>query len=132
MFIALICSQVVDMRWGVRDEATDDHMTTDLCLNEIDNCQRLSTGPNFCVCIVFYLILQVVHVVSLYGIDLLKTCIEAWLAIVTSFHDQLITPQALPEIVFTKGRHAYKFDLPSGKLNTGDNHAINVFFFEPL
>ena len=41
------------MRWGVRDEATDDHMTTDLCLNEIDNCQRLSTGPNFCVSYTF-------------------------------------------------------------------------------
>ena len=41
--------QVVDMRWGVRDEATDDHMTTDLCMKEIDNCQRLSMGPNFCV-----------------------------------------------------------------------------------
>ena len=41
--------EIVDMRWGVRDEATDDHMTTELCLNEIDNCQRLSTGPNFCV-----------------------------------------------------------------------------------
>lgn len=39
--------QVVDMRWGVRDEATDDHMTTDLCMNEIKNCQRLSVGPNF-------------------------------------------------------------------------------------
>jgi len=37
------------MRWGVRDEATDDHVTTELCLNEIENCQRLSTGPNFCV-----------------------------------------------------------------------------------
>jgi hypothetical protein len=49
----LTCWQVVDMRWGVRDEATDDHMTTDLCLNEIDNCQRLSTGPNFCVRIQF-------------------------------------------------------------------------------
>lgn len=41
--------QVVDMRWGVRDEATDDHMTTELCMNEIRNCQRLSTGPNFVV-----------------------------------------------------------------------------------
>ncbi|GAB6024675.1 hypothetical protein CHUAL_009809, partial [Chamberlinius hualienensis] len=41
--------QVVDMRWGVRDEATDDHMTTDLCMNEIKNCQRLSVGPNFVV-----------------------------------------------------------------------------------
>ncbi|KAI6228770.1 hypothetical protein M3Y99_01185600 [Aphelenchoides fujianensis] len=41
--------QVVDMRWGVRDEATDDHKTTDLCINEIHNCQRLSVGPNFVV-----------------------------------------------------------------------------------
>jgi hypothetical protein len=39
--------QVVDMRWGVRDESTDDHKTADLCMNEIDNCQRLSLGPNF-------------------------------------------------------------------------------------
>ena len=37
------------MRWGVRDEATDDHMTTELCMKEIDNCQRLSMGPNFVV-----------------------------------------------------------------------------------
>ncbi|ESO82088.1 hypothetical protein LOTGIDRAFT_135306 [Lottia gigantea] len=41
--------QVVDMRWGVRDEATDDHMTVQLCMQEIDNCQRLSVGPNFVV-----------------------------------------------------------------------------------
>ncbi|KAI3386911.1 hypothetical protein SNEBB_004259 [Seison nebaliae] len=41
--------QVVDMRWGVRDEATDDHMTAQLCMQEIDNCQRLSVGPNFIV-----------------------------------------------------------------------------------
>lgn len=45
--------QVVDMRWGVRDEATDDHMTTHLCMQEIDNCQRLSIGPNFIVSNVF-------------------------------------------------------------------------------
>lgn len=37
------------MRWGVRDEATDDHMTTELCMREIQNCQRLSMGPNFIV-----------------------------------------------------------------------------------
>ncbi|XP_063218680.1 NACHT and WD repeat domain-containing protein 2 [Bacillus rossius redtenbacheri] len=41
--------QVVDMRWGVRDEATDDHMTTELCMKEIENCQKLSMGPNFVV-----------------------------------------------------------------------------------
>lgn len=37
------------MRWGIRDEATDDHMTTELCMKEIENCQRLSMGPNFVV-----------------------------------------------------------------------------------
>ena len=41
--------QVVDMRWGVRDEATDDHMTSELCMKELKNCQKLSTGPNFIV-----------------------------------------------------------------------------------
>ena len=41
--------QVVDMRWGVRDEATDDHMGTELCLKELKLCQKLSTGPNFVV-----------------------------------------------------------------------------------
>ena len=41
--------QVVDMRWGVRDEATDDHMTSELCMREIQECQKLSTGPNFIV-----------------------------------------------------------------------------------
>ena len=41
--------QVVDMRWGVRDESTDDHMTTDLCMRELHACQKLSTGPNFIV-----------------------------------------------------------------------------------
>ena len=41
------------MRWGVRDEATDDHMTTMLCMQEIDNCQRLSIGPNFVVSLSF-------------------------------------------------------------------------------
>lgn len=45
------------MRWGVRDEATDDHMTTELCMKEIDNCQRLSMGPNFVVCTSLYLFL---------------------------------------------------------------------------
>ena len=41
--------QVVDMRWGVRDESTDDHMTTELCMMELRACQKLSTGPNFIV-----------------------------------------------------------------------------------
>lgn len=40
-------NQVVDMRWGVRDEATDDHQTVDMCNREIETCQRVSLGPNF-------------------------------------------------------------------------------------
>ncbi len=35
------------MRWGIRDEATDDHSTTRICLEEIKNCQETSMGPNF-------------------------------------------------------------------------------------
>jgi hypothetical protein len=38
------------MRWGVPVESADDHQATELCLQEIRNCQRLSTGPNFVVC----------------------------------------------------------------------------------
>ncbi|XP_071961162.1 NACHT domain- and WD repeat-containing protein 1-like isoform X2 [Antedon mediterranea] len=34
------------MRWGVRDEVNDDHMTLNICLREIENCQNLSVGPN--------------------------------------------------------------------------------------
>ena len=35
------------MRWGVRDEMTNDHLTTELCLAELRACQHLSIGPNF-------------------------------------------------------------------------------------
>ena len=37
------------MRWGMRDDATDTHMTTELCLREIKACQEISVGPNFVV-----------------------------------------------------------------------------------
>ena len=39
--------QVVDMRWGVTQEAVLDHATSDLCLQQISECQRLSRGTNF-------------------------------------------------------------------------------------
>ena len=45
--------QVVDMRWGVRDESTDEHKTADLCMTELSGCQKYSLGPNFVV--TFYL-----------------------------------------------------------------------------
>ena len=41
--------QVVDMRWGVRDEMTNEHMTTELCMRELRSCQELSIGE--CPCL---------------------------------------------------------------------------------
>ncbi|XP_077997560.1 NACHT domain- and WD repeat-containing protein 1-like [Glandiceps talaboti] len=41
--------EVVDMRWGIPDEASTDHTTSELCMREISNCQRLSKGPIFVV-----------------------------------------------------------------------------------
>ena len=35
------------MRWGVRDEMTNEHATTALCMNELRGCQKFSMGPNF-------------------------------------------------------------------------------------
>ena len=35
------------MRWGVRDEMTNEHTTTALCMNELRGCQKYSMGPNF-------------------------------------------------------------------------------------
>lgn len=41
--------QIVDLKWGVREQPLDDHSAADLCLSEIDRCQRDSIGPNFVV-----------------------------------------------------------------------------------
>ena len=46
--------QIVDMRWGVRDEAANDHMTVDICMQELANCQKYSAGPNILVCINYF------------------------------------------------------------------------------
>ena len=51
--MTVLLLQVVDMRWGVRDDATDTHMTTELCLQEIKACQEISVGPNFVVSVLF-------------------------------------------------------------------------------
>ncbi|XP_072516937.1 NACHT domain- and WD repeat-containing protein 1 [Salminus brasiliensis] len=39
--------EVVDFRWGGCDSITTDHMTTELCLQEIQRCQKVSAGPSF-------------------------------------------------------------------------------------
>lgn len=53
--------QVVDMRWGIRDEATADHKTNELCMQEIKNCQRLTPGPNF---VVLYIIVYICYLTT--------------------------------------------------------------------
>ena len=45
--------QAVDMRWGVTDDCTNDHSVEKLCLLEVENCQKISLGPNFVVNICF-------------------------------------------------------------------------------
>lgn len=37
----------VDLRWGVRNESTDDHMTIDICLGELQRCMSSSTAASF-------------------------------------------------------------------------------------
>ncbi|XP_053869348.1 NACHT domain- and WD repeat-containing protein 1 [Malaclemys terrapin pileata] len=39
--------EVIDLRWGVCDVIDTDHMSTQLCLEEIESCQKLSVGPTF-------------------------------------------------------------------------------------
>ncbi|CAD5124090.1 DgyrCDS12393 [Dimorphilus gyrociliatus] len=40
---------VIDMRWGVTDSATNEHSVTDLCLGEVDACKNASISANFVV-----------------------------------------------------------------------------------
>lgn len=41
------------MRWGVPEQASDNHSTTELCIQEIKKCQEISVGPNFVVSNIF-------------------------------------------------------------------------------
>jgi hypothetical protein len=46
--------QVIDMRWGVSDMNVSLHQTSEVCLNEIELCQKMSLGPSFIVCCTAY------------------------------------------------------------------------------
>ncbi|KAM6219589.1 NACHT domain- and WD repeat-containing protein 1 [Rhynchocyon petersi] len=39
--------EVVDLRWGIRTSEATDSMTTELCLEELDRCRKMSVGPAF-------------------------------------------------------------------------------------
>ena len=36
--------KLVEMRWGIRKDASDDHKTSDICMAELERCQRESQG----------------------------------------------------------------------------------------
>nr|XP_002663751.3 NACHT domain- and WD repeat-containing protein 1 isoform X2 [Danio rerio] len=39
--------EVVDFKCGMRDITASDHLITELCIKEIETCQRISDGPTF-------------------------------------------------------------------------------------
>ena len=39
--------QIVDMRWGIFESASNEQLTTDICLDEIRLAKELSNGPFF-------------------------------------------------------------------------------------
>ena len=39
--------RVVDLRWGIRDDSTDNHATNQICLREVVRCREKSVGPCF-------------------------------------------------------------------------------------
>jgi len=41
--------QAIDLRWGVRDEAAYDQKTMEICLREIERCQKTEIKPNFII-----------------------------------------------------------------------------------
>jgi len=41
--------QAIDLRWGVRQEASLDQQTMEICLAEIARCRRVTARPNFLV-----------------------------------------------------------------------------------
>ncbi|KAM9103980.1 LOW QUALITY PROTEIN: NACHT domain- and WD repeat-containing protein 1 [Megaptera novaeangliae] len=42
-----LMSEVVDLRWGIWNTEATNHMTTELCLEELDWCWKTSIGPAF-------------------------------------------------------------------------------------
>ncbi len=44
--------QSIDLRWGVREEASYDQQTLKICIEEIKRCQRTRLKPNFIVLLV--------------------------------------------------------------------------------
>ncbi|ESO12419.1 hypothetical protein HELRODRAFT_63361 [Helobdella robusta] len=39
--------QMIDLRWGLREESQDDHTIIEFCIKEIEKCKHLSIGPSF-------------------------------------------------------------------------------------
>jgi len=42
---------MMDLRWGLREESQDNHTVIEFCIQEIENCAKMSLGPSFVVCL---------------------------------------------------------------------------------
>jgi len=42
---------MMDLRWGLREESQDNHTVIEFCMQEIENCAKMSLGPSFVVCL---------------------------------------------------------------------------------
>jgi len=40
---------MMDLRWGLGEESQDNHTVIEFCIQEIENCVRMSLGPSFVV-----------------------------------------------------------------------------------
>jgi len=52
----LLLLQMMDLRWGIREQSRNDHTIIEFCLREIDKCKTKSIGPNFVVSDYFFVV----------------------------------------------------------------------------
>ena len=57
------------MRWGISDEATNNHMASNICVNEIINSQKASVGPNFVVINISFQFLRFIKLLNIIRIE---------------------------------------------------------------
>ena len=46
----------MDLRWGLREESQDNHTVIEFCIQEIENCTKMSLGPSFVVCLLLLVV----------------------------------------------------------------------------
>eukprot|EP00163_Fabomonas_tropica_P021422 TRINITY_DN3747_c0_g1_i10.p1 TRINITY_DN3747_c0_g1~~TRINITY_DN3747_c0_g1_i10.p1 ORF type:complete len:439 (+),score=116.18 TRINITY_DN3747_c0_g1_i10:425-1741(+) len=105
--------EVVDMRWGVREDTGDSHGTSELCMSEIAKCLRNSAGPAFVTYVSLLLPLFVVCIFHIHHHDIIVTSLSLPLSLsdlICSFlcnkYGYRPFPSKIPQTDFDK-MHAY-------------------------